>query len=139
MQQSVASYHGLHLPDPGYQGSTQEHDACADSHTVIFKAVLAFANVLTMQQTRRGKPILTGLFSVGRPRQLAQQFRQANLDIIGLAETRMPRPGWSHVGQYLVLHGPRKPAGHMGAQYGSDRGSSWFPSFPRPRFPDTIW
>ena len=75
---------------------------------------LAFANVLTPQQTKRGKMFLAGLYSAGRPRQLAAQFQRAGLGVIGLAETRMPRSGWSQIGSCLALYGPRKPSGSHG-------------------------
>ena len=136
LQTHTHGHHGVPLPR---HPQSEAHAAEVEQRSFTLDLTMAFANVLTLQQTRRGKPILTDLYSVGRPRQLAAQFLQAQLDVVGLAETRMPRSGWSQVGDYLALYGPRTPSGSHGCALWFRQKLQWSPGSPTRRSPDITW
>eukprot|EP00959_Pyramimonas_sp_CCMP1952_P236332 4938797-Pyramimonas_sp.AAC.1 len=90
---------------------------------------MAFANVLTLQNTSKGKRLVGALIS-GRPRLLAEQFKIQGLGVVGTAETRMPFPWWANLGSYLVLHGPRHESGSHGCSLWLRRGLQLVPGRP---------
>eukprot|EP00959_Pyramimonas_sp_CCMP1952_P423392 8869252-Pyramimonas_sp.AAC.1 len=38
---------------------------------------------------------------------LARQLAKHNINKVGTVESRMPKENWAHIGEHLVLHGPR--------------------------------
>ena len=89
---------------------------------------IAFANILSLRAIGTGKKVPVGLYASGRPRMLAAQFEAAKLAVVGTAESRVPRAGWTDIGNYLVLHGPATSKGTHGCSLWLRKGVPLVPS-----------